>query len=115
MDATLKLWAVIAIVGTLNYLSRLSFIAIFSRRHVPVLLARAFRYVPAAMLTALVLPMVVEASGGGAVRAASAVVPRIAAAIVAGFVGFRTHNTLKTLAAGMLSLWLLQAAIAWIG
>jgi len=93
MDPTLKLWAVIAIVGSLNYLSRLSFIAIFSRRHIPALLARAFRYVPAAMLTALVLPMIV-------------------AAIVAGFVGFRTHNTLKTLAAGMLSLWLLQAAIA---
>ncbi|MHB8495028.1 MAG: AzlD domain-containing protein [Casimicrobiaceae bacterium] len=113
MDATLKLWAVIAIVGTLNYLSRLSFIAIFSRRHIPVLLARAFRYVPAAMLTALVLPMVVEAPGGGA--AAGATAPRIVAALVAGWVGFRTHNTLKTLAAGMLALWLLQAAIAWIG
>ncbi|MGC1816611.1 MAG: AzlD domain-containing protein [Casimicrobiaceae bacterium] len=112
MDAALKLWAVIAIVGTLNYLSRLSFIAIFSRRHIPLLLVRAFRYVPAAMLTALVLPMVVEAPGGGAAAAAA---PRIAAAIVAGWVGFRTHNTLKTLAAGMLALWSLRAAIAWIG
>ena len=109
MDPTLKLWAVIAIVGSLNYLSRLSFIAIFSRRHIPALLARAFRYVPAAMLTALVLPMIVAAPVGGE---ATAVAPRIVAAIVAGFVGFRTHNTLKTLAAGMISLWLLQAAIA---
>ena len=112
MDATLKLWAVIAIVGVLNYLSRLSFIAIFSRRHIPPLLARAFRYVPAAMLTALVLPMIVTAPGGGTT---TAVAPRILAAAVAGFVGFRTHNTLQTLAAGMLSLWLLQAAIAWMG
>ena len=55
MDATLKLWAVIAIVGTLNYLSRLSFIALFANRHVPPLLGRAFRYVPAAMLTATAL------------------------------------------------------------
>ena len=61
MDGTLKLWAVVAIVGALNYLSRLSFIALFARRQVPPLLARAFRYVPAAMLTALVLPMVVAA------------------------------------------------------
>jgi branched-subunit amino acid transport protein len=37
MDATLKLWAVIVVVGTLNYLSRLSFIALFSRRAVPAL------------------------------------------------------------------------------
>ena len=51
MDATLKLWSVVAIVGVLNYLSRLSFIAFFARRHVPPLLVRAFRYVPAAMLT----------------------------------------------------------------
>ena len=112
MDATLKLWAVIAIVGSLNYLSRLSFIAIFSRRHIPALLARAFRYVPAAMLTALVLPMVIAAPGGGEAATAA---PRIAAAIVAGFVAFRTHNTLKTLAAGMVALWMLQAAKAWIG
>ncbi|MBU6485863.1 MAG: AzlD domain-containing protein, partial [Betaproteobacteria bacterium] len=82
MDATLKLWAVIVIVGTLNYLSRLSFIAIFSRRHIPVLLARAFRYVPAAMLTALVLPMVVQAPGGAAAGASA---PRIVAALVAGW------------------------------
>lgn len=112
MDATLKLWTVIAIVGALNYLSRLSFIAIFSRRHIPALLARAFRYVPAAMLTALVLPMVVAAPGGGETAVA---VPRIAAAIVAGFVAFRTHDTLKTLAAGMVALWVLQAAKGWIG
>ena len=59
MDAALKLWAVILIVGALNYLSRLSFIALFARRQVPPLLARAFRYVPAAMLTALIVPMVV--------------------------------------------------------
>jgi branched-subunit amino acid transport protein len=112
MDATLKLWTVIAIVGALNYLSRLSFIAIFSRRHIPALLARAFRYVPAAMLTALVLPMVVAAPGGGETAVAA---PRIVAAIVAGFVAFRTHDTLKTLAAGMVALWMLQAAKAWIG
>ena len=49
MDATLKLWSVVAIVGALNYVSRLSFIALFARRHVPPLAVRAFRYVPAAM------------------------------------------------------------------
>ncbi len=58
MDATLKLWVVIFAVGLLNYLSRLSFIAVFARRSMPPLLARALKYVPAAMLTALVLPMV---------------------------------------------------------
>jgi branched-subunit amino acid transport protein len=110
MDATLKLWSVIAIVGVLNYLSRLSFIALFARRHVPPLLARAFRYVPAAMLTALVLPMIVSAPGE-----ASVALPRIIAAAIAGLVAFFTRSTLKTLGAGMLSLWALQAASAAIG
>jgi len=112
MDGTLKLWAVVAIVGALNYLSRLSFIALFARRQVPPLLARAFRYVPAAMLTALVLPMVVGAAPGAPLAAA---LPKILAAVVAGAVAFWTRSTLKTLAAGMLVLWLLQAFAGRIG
>ena len=111
MDATLKLWSVVAIVGVLNYLSRLSFIALFARRHVPPLLVRAFRYVPAAMLTALVLPMVVAAPGDGTWTAA----PKVVAAAIAAVVAFVTHSTLKTLAVGMLALWLLQAMSRGIG
>ena len=63
MDATLKLWTVIFAVGLLNYLSRLSFIAVFARRSMPPMLARALNYVPAAMLTALILPMIVAGPG----------------------------------------------------
>ena len=43
MEAALKLWAVIFVVGALNYLSRLSFIAFFARRAMPPLLARALK------------------------------------------------------------------------
>ena len=111
MDATLKLWAVILIVGALNYLSRLSFIALFARRQVPPLLGRAFRYVPAAMLTALVVPMVFAAPGEAWVPA----LPKIAAALVAGVVAFATHSQLKTLGSGMLTLWVLQAVAQRFG
>ena len=110
MDATLKLWAVIVIVGALNYLSRLSFIAMFSRRAVPPLLSRAFRYVPAAMLTALVLPMIATSSNGG-----SWPIAKVMAAVVAGAVAYFTHSTLKTLAAGMVALWILQAVATRMG
>jgi branched-subunit amino acid transport protein len=110
MDGSLKIWAVVAIVGVLNYLSRLSFIAIFARRHVPALLGRAFRYVPAAMLTALVLPMIVSPG-----EAASASAPKMIAAVVAGGVAFVTRSTLATLASGMLTLWALQFAFAAFG
>ena len=106
MDATLKLWAVILIVGALNYLSRLSFIAVFARRGMPPLLARALKYVPAAMLTALVLPMV---AGDPAAGNAMAINPKVAAAVIAGVVAFFTRNTIWTLGTGMGALWLLQA------
>jgi branched-subunit amino acid transport protein len=111
MDATLKLWSLVVIVGALNYLSRLSFIAVFARRRVPPLLVRAFRYVPAAMLTALVLPMIVAAPVDGWTPA----MPKIAAALVAGAVAFGTHSQLKTLGAGMLTLWVLQALAGRFG
>jgi branched-subunit amino acid transport protein len=103
MEGALKLWTVIVAVGLLNYFSRISFIAFFARRSVPPLLARALRYVPAAMLSALIVPMIVVAPavGGGSG-------PRVAAALVAGAVAWATGSTLKTLGAGMAALWLLQ-------
>jgi len=104
VEAALKLWAIIVLVGALNYASRLSFIAFFSRRSIPSLLARALRFVPAAMLTALIVPMVIVPGG-----TFEPVGPRTFAALVAAGVAFRTRSTLATLAAGMLTLWLVQA------
>ena len=112
MDAALKLWIVIVVVGALNYASRLSFIALFARRTVPPLVARALRYVPVAMLTALIVPMVLP---GAPLAVPLPPTPKIAAALVAGVVAWRTHSTPKTLVAGMVALWLLQALAARIG
>jgi branched-subunit amino acid transport protein len=106
MDGALKLWVVIVAVGALNYLSRLSFIAFFASREMPPLLARALKFVPAAMLTALVLPMVLTPSAAGVLAGFN---PRIPAAVVAAMVAWYTHSTLKTLGAGMATLWLAQA------
>ena len=106
MEAALKLWTVILAVGALNYLSRLSFIALFARRTLPPLLARALRYVPAAMLTALILPMVIDWHG----TPADFTTPRVAATLIAAAMAFATRSTLATLGAGMFALWLLQWA-----
>lgn len=104
MEGALKLWAVIVSLGALNYLSRLSFIAFFARRSMPPLLARALKYVPAAMLTALIVPMIVETKGGAIDFTSS----KVLAALIAGTVAFVWRNTLATLATGMVVLWLLQ-------
>jgi branched-subunit amino acid transport protein len=110
MEGALKLWVVIVAVGAINYASRLSFIAFFARRTMPPLLARALRYVPPAMLMALIVPMVITPVAG-----IEAINPRIPAAIVAGIVAWWTRSTLKTMFAGMASLWLLQALLARFG
>jgi branched-subunit amino acid transport protein len=106
VDGALKLWTVIVVVGALNYVSRLSFIAFFASREMPPLLARALRFVPAAMLTALVIPMVLTPSVAGMLQGVN---PRIPAAVVAAVVAYFTRSTLATLSLGMVALWLLQA------
>ena len=106
MDTTLKLWSVIFAVGLLNYLSRLSFIALFARRSMPPLLARALKFVPAAMLTALIVPMILAEPVSTHAIAGH---PRAVAALLAGAVAFFTRSTLATLGTGMVTLWALQA------
>jgi branched-subunit amino acid transport protein len=102
----MKLWIVIVSVGLLNYGSRLSFIAFFANRAMPPLMARALKFVPAAMLTALIVPMVVAGPSGTDVQLDA----RLPAAVIAAVVAYRVRGTLPTLAAGMLALWGLRAA-----
>ena len=107
MDATLILWTVILVVGALNYLSRLSFIAFFARREMPPLLARALKFVPAAMLTALIIPMIVSPGVGPG----GETVPRVVAALLAAGVALALRSELATIGIGMAALWGLKALL----
>ena len=102
----LAIWSLIVVVGAINFLARLSFIALFARREMPPLLARALRHVPAAMLTAIVVPAIVFATPG-ALRLDVGNI-KLLAAIAAGVVAWRWRNTLLTIGVGMGALWLLQ-------
>jgi branched-subunit amino acid transport protein len=73
----------------------------------PPLLARALRYVPAAMLTALVLPMVVEVTPQGL----DPHLPKVIAAVIATVVAWFKLGTLWTLGVGMAALWALQGVV----
>ncbi len=105
MEGALKVWIVIVVVGALNYLSRLSFIAAFGRRSMPAWLARALKFVPAAMLTALVLPMIVPAPAHAAIAAR---IRRCSPRSPPPWSLSTRAARCKTLATGMLALWLLQ-------
>ena len=106
MSKEVTIWLAIFAVGAINYLSRLSFIAFFARRDMPPLLERALKHVPAAMLTAIVVPAIVFSAPG--VLDLSPGNIKLVAALVAAAVAWWRQSTLMTMAVGMAALWLLQ-------
>ena len=89
-------WTVIVAGGVGTFLLRLSFLALFERvGAVPPRLEYALRFVPAAVLAALVVPAVVLTDGGGVAPA------RAVAGAVAAAVAYRTGSIVATILAGM--------------
>ena len=83
-------WALIVVIGGLTFLIRLSFIGLFGYLdEIPPRVKHGLRFVPAAVLAALVLPS-------------------FTAGIVAGGVAWRTEDVLMTIGAGMATLWVVR-------
>jgi branched-subunit amino acid transport protein len=98
----LGVWAVIAVVGAGTFLIRFSFIYLFEYlSEVPEGAERALRFVPAAVLAALVAAAVVVVDGTPAVGIGN---ERLLAAGVAALVAWRTENVLATIVVGMAAL-----------
>lgn len=106
MSRELAIWIVIVAVGALNYGTRLSFIAWFARREMPPLLERALKHVPAAMLTAIVIPALIFVEPGVARIDAGNL--KLLAGLAAAAVAWWQRNTVLTIAVGMGMLWLMQ-------
>ncbi|WP_316898948.1 AzlD domain-containing protein [Pseudodesulfovibrio indicus] len=101
-------WPVVLILGGGTFLIRLSFILIVDRLTFPDGVTRALRFIPASVLTALIVPAVLLNPEAGS---AAANVARPAAAVAAVAVAWRTRNIFATIAVGMVVLWLLQAVL----
>ncbi|WP_299330681.1 AzlD domain-containing protein [Haloplanus sp.] len=105
----LAVWAVVLLVGLLTFCIRYSFIYLFDRIDgVPPRAESALRYVPAAVLAALVAPAVVDP---GPTVAATLVDDRLAAGAVAAAVAWYTEDVLATIGAGMMALWTMGAVL----
>jgi branched-subunit amino acid transport protein len=91
--------------GVLTFLTRLSFILLLGRIETPNWLTRALRFVPPAVLSAIIFQEVLIRDGALALSLDNL---RLPAALLAGFIAWRTGNTLLTIAAGMVALWVLQ-------
>jgi branched-subunit amino acid transport protein len=101
----MEIWLTIIAAGVLTFLTRFSFIAVFGRWQPPALLQRALRFVPPAVLTAIIVPELVMQKGQLAISLGNL---RLLAGLVAALVAWRTRNILWTIAAGMACLYLLQ-------
>ena len=106
--SSLYFWIVIGIIASGTFVLRLSFIGWMDARKVPAWLTRVLRFIPPAVLAALILPAVVGADADPSV--VSRMVPLIAAVIALG-VAWRTENMLFPIGAGMTALWTLRALL----
>lgn len=101
----MSLWLVMIAAGLLTFLTRLSFISMFSDREMPPPLQRALGYVPPAVLTAIIFPELLLKDGALAIGPDNF---RLLAGLVAILVAWRTRRIMPTIVAGMGVLWLLQ-------
>jgi branched-subunit amino acid transport protein len=105
-------WPVIVAMGIVTYAIRLSMIFLLGKVDVPDIVQRGLRFVPPAVLTAIIIPELLRPGGSPHVSLVNA---RLAAGILAAFVAWRTRNVILTIALGMAVLWLLQTTLLPVG
>lgn len=99
------IWGLIFVIGVLTFLIRLSFIGLFGYLdEIPPQIEHGLRFVPAAVLAALVVPSFITLDAG----VGGLAVDKLAAGGVAGVVAWHTEDVFKTIGAGMVSLWLVR-------
>ena len=101
----MTLWLMLLVIGAITYAIRLSCIGLLGQRDMPALLLKALRFVPIAVLPAIILPQLFLRNN---MRALSIQNPRWIAGILAAIVAWRTRNVLLTIGVGMAALWVLE-------
>ncbi len=91
-------WLTMAILGVLTFGIRLSFIIILDRWETPPILQRGLRFVPIAVLAAIIAPELVMPGGTLNISPTNL---RLLAGIVAMLVAWKTKNIVWTIVVGM--------------
>ncbi len=103
----MQVWLIVGIIGLITFAIRLSFILLTERMKLPPLALRILRFVPIAVLTAIIVPALTFPNGALDLSLGNA---RLLAGIVAVGVAWRTRNVVLTLVVGMGTLWTLTFA-----
>jgi branched-subunit amino acid transport protein len=104
----LTLGLIILSMGVVTYAIRLSLIMLLGRVEVPPFVQRALRFVPPAVLSAIIFPEILRPGGTLNLSLGN---PRLLAGALAALVAWRFKNVLLAIALGMLALWILQAVL----
>ena len=102
----LQLILMIGVIGLGTFLFRFSFIYLYGKIKLPEWLRRSMRFVPAAVLAALIFPAILV---DGDIIWISLQNPRLIAGLFAMVVAWRTKSLLGTIASGLGVFWLLLA------
>ena len=95
-------WLSMVLIGVLTFLTRLSFILLFSRWQPPEIIRRGLRFVPVSVLTAIFIPELLLVDGGLSFTAAN---PRLIAGAAAILIAWKTKSALWSIAAGLAVFW----------
>ena len=101
----MNIWFVMLLGGLITFGMRFSLIYAFGRLHVPETMRKALHYVPPAVLSAIVFPELFLRDGAFFVSVDNY---RLLAGLLAMIVAWVSKNTLITILAGMVVLFLLQ-------
>jgi len=101
----MNIWLVFLLGGLLTFGMRFIFIYLLGRFEVPEMMRRALRFVPPAVLSAIVVPELMIRSGQIDVSWMNF---RLLAGVAAVLVAWKTKNTLLTILGGMAVLLLLD-------
>ncbi len=102
----MALWLTVIAMGLVTFAIRLSLIGALGQVTLPPLLVRGLRFVPPAVLTAIIVPELVLPDGTLDLSLGNA---RLLAGALAALVAWRSKNVIFTVIIGMGALWILTA------
>jgi len=102
--SNLHLILTIIIIGIGTFLFRFSFIYLYGKFKLPDWTQRSLRYVPPAVLSALIFPAILVKDNNIWISAQN---PRLVAGIIAILIAWKTKNLLLTIAVGLGIFWLI--------
>ncbi len=101
----MNIWLLMLAGGLITFGIRFSLIFLFGRFEIPQTMRRSLHYVPPAVLSAIIFPELFFRGGHLALTLDNS---RLLAGIAAILVAWFSRNTLLTIVAGMVALFLLQ-------